>query len=189
VSRPPTHADLEVGGPADGTSALLEYLRARFTMKKKKPEPKYDFGLSKKAAAAKAARPLPKVDAEKILADLAVMRSQIPYLKDRPPRKPDPGLMDGRGEALSMEEFELMAIRDGFQAFAEDLNDTINEQYMMIMDQALEVYYTAVELSQKPEHADLIPHVENMRNAYIKEHGHPPPPRPAKKEGEGEKKE
>lgn len=153
-------------------------------MKKSKPAPKYDFGLSKKAAAAKAARPLPKVKAEEILAKLAEMRSQIPHLRDKPPRKPDPRDLDGRYDAFSMEEFELMAIADGLQAFAEDLHETLEEQHAKIMVKAMEVYYTAVELSKDPEHADLIPHVENMRAAYVKQHGHPPPPRPEQKEGE-----
>ncbi|HYI08741.1 MAG TPA: hypothetical protein VEK57_06695 [Thermoanaerobaculia bacterium] len=155
-------------------------------MKKSKPAPKYDFGLSKKAAAAKKARPLPKVDAEKILSELARMRSEIPILKDKPPRKPDPKALDGRYDALSEEEFELMAVADGLQALADDLSETLDEQNAKLMENAMEVYYTAVELIEDPEHADLIPHVEAMRAAYIKDFGHPPPPRPPKKKEEEE---
>ena len=153
-------------------------------MKKSKPSKydKFDFGVSKKAAAAKPPRPLPRVDAEKILAELADMRARIPFLKDKPPRKPDPSAMDGRDDAFSLEEFELMAVADGLRAFAEDLNESIEEQQSKLMVKAMEVYYTAVELSQQPEHADLIPHVENMRKAYVKEYGQPPPER-AKKKG------
>jgi hypothetical protein len=155
-------------------------------MKKDKPSKydKFDFGVSKKAAAAKAPRPLPRVDAQKILAELADMRSRIPYLKDKPPRKPDPSAMDGRYDALSLEEFEFMAVADGLRAFAEDLNESIAEQQAKVMVTAMTVYYTAVELSKQPEHADLIPHVEKMRNAFEKEYGEPPPPLNFKKDGE-----
>jgi hypothetical protein len=147
-------------------------------MKSKKPEPKYDFGLSKKKKAA--AIPRKKANAEEVLAKLAEMRSQIPFLKDKPPSKPKPGGMDGRFDARSAEEFELMAIADGLEAFADDLRESIEEQTAIAREQAMEVYYTAVELSQQPEHADLIPHVEAMRAAYIRDYGHPPPDRPAK---------
>jgi hypothetical protein len=155
-------------------------------MKKKKPEPKFDFGLSKK----KAAKPLPrkKVNAQEVLTKLAEMRAQVPFLKDKPPRKPQPGAMDGRFNAMSEEEFELLAIADGLQSFADDLHESIAEQQAIAMAQAMEVYYTAVELSQQPEHADLIPHVEAMRAAYIRDYGHPPPNRPAKPTGEPEEK-
>jgi hypothetical protein len=155
-------------------------------MKSRKPEPKYDFGLSKKAAAATKAR-RKQVNAQEVLAKLAEMRSQIPFLKDKPPPKPKPGAMDGRFDAGSEEEFELLAVAEGLQSLADELHETIEERQAIVMEQAMEVYYSAVELSQQPEHADLIPHVEAMRAAYTRDYGHPPPDRPAKPKPEGEK--
>jgi hypothetical protein len=39
------------------------------------------------------------------------------------------------------------------------------------VEHALDVYYTAEELALQPDHANLIPHVENMRRAYHEHYG------------------
>lgn len=42
---------------------------------------------------------------------------------------------------------------------------------------ALEIYYAAEELARDPEHAELIPHVARMREAYERDYGVPIPPK------------
>lgn len=44
-------------------------------------------------------------------------------------------------------------------------------------EQALEIYYTAEALARDAEHADLIPVVERLRQAYQHDHGRAIPPR------------
>jgi len=46
------------------------------------------------------------------------------------------------------------------------------------MAMAMKVYYAAEELAKDPEHAELIPHVEKMREAYSSFYGKPIPPKP-----------
>jgi hypothetical protein len=42
---------------------------------------------------------------------------------------------------------------------------------------ALDVYYTAEELARNPEHAELLPHVDAMRQAHEAQYGRPIPPK------------
>jgi len=120
-----------------------------------------------------------KLDAEPILRKLAEMRKSIPYLDPVPSRRPG----DGRAAALdgipleSPEDFEYAAVAEALESLADDLGATIEKKRAEMTAKALEVYYTAEELARDPEHADLIPHVERMRQAYLNDHGRPIPPR------------
>lgn len=119
-----------------------------------------------------------KLDAEPILRELAEMRKKIPFLDDNGPRQTHDGrLPDGR-QPRTAEEFEYLALADGLETFAADLSSAINRKRAEAMEAALQVYYTAEELARDPEHADLIPHVEKMRAAYLKDFGKPIPPKP-----------
>ena len=126
--------------------------------------------------------PPKKLDAEPILRKLAEMRKSIPYIDEAPPRPP---AADGRtmldGIPLETEEdFEYMAVADALQGLADDLNAVIAQKRAFLEEQALEVYYTAEELAKDPAHADLIPVVERLREAYMHDHGTLPPPRKKK---------
>ncbi len=125
--------------------------------------------------------PPKKLDAEPILRELAEMRKLIPYLDEAPPRPPVDGRTTLDGIPMETEEdFEYAAVADALQELADDLNAVIAQKRAYLEEQALEVYYTAEELAKDPEHAELIPVVEQLREAYQRDHGKPIPPRKKK---------
>jgi len=120
-----------------------------------------------------------KLNAELILRKLAEMRKSIPDLDEAPPRPAH----DGRTSALdgfpleTAEDFEYAAVAAGLQSLADDLSAVIEQKLARAEEQALEIYYSAEELARDPEHADLIPVVERLRQAYQNDYGRPIPPR------------
>ena len=91
-----------------------------------------------------------------------------------------PGPVNSRyhsGQLETAEDFEYAAVAEGLQSLADDLSAVIEQKRARLEEQALEVYYTAEELARDPEHADLIPLVERMRQAYQNDYGRPIPPR------------
>jgi hypothetical protein len=123
--------------------------------------------------------PKKKLDAAAFLAKLAELRKGIPDVGDLParPRRSE----DGRAAMFpgaTMEDFDLMAVADGLEAFADDIQAVVDQKRALAVAKALEIYYAAEELARDPAHPELIPHVENMRRAYEKEFGKPIPPKP-----------
>jgi hypothetical protein len=120
-----------------------------------------------------------KLDAEPILRKLAEMRKSIPYLEPAPSRRPG----DGRATSIdglpvvTAEDFEYAAVAEALQSLADDLGAALDRKHAELTAKALEVYYTTEELARDPQHADLIPHVERMRQAYMNDYGRPIPPR------------
>lgn len=115
-----------------------------------------------------------KIDVEGILNTLAKMRQQMPHVVDVPAQAPvetagvasfDPGDED------AMEAFELEALADALETFAGEVSRSVEAAREEAMAKALEVYYLAEELSKDPEHAHLIPHVEEMRAIYRRDFG------------------
>ena len=123
-----------------------------------------------------------KLDAAAVLQKLAEMRKSIPFLEDPVPRQTGDGrLMSSDGlQPRTEEEFEMLAIADGVESLAHDLGAALDKKRAELMAHAMEVYYTAEELSHDPEHAHLIPHVQQMREAYERDFGRPIPPKPKK---------
>lgn len=80
-------------------------------------------------------------------------------------------------EEDALEDFELQALQDGVESVLAELTASLDHARELALAQALNVYYTAEELAREPEHAALIPHVEAMRAAYIRDFGKPIPPR------------
>jgi hypothetical protein len=120
-----------------------------------------------------------KLEAEPILQKLAEMRKSIPFIDEAPPRPAEDGLtpmLDGL-PLETAEDFEYAAVAAAVQSLADDLSAVIDQKRARLKEHALEIYYTAEELSHDPEHADLIPLVERMRQAYQNDYGHPIPPR------------
>jgi hypothetical protein len=114
-----------------------------------------------------------KLDAAQILGQLAEIRRLIPFLDEKPMRP----TFDGRLQARTAEEFEYLAVAEGLESLASELSSAVERKYAEAMERALQVYYTAEELSRDPAHADLIPHVQRMREAYEHDFGRPIPPR------------
>lgn len=120
-----------------------------------------------------------KLDAEPLLRQLAEIRRAIPYLQPGPPPPVTDGRMANLDGMLTEEDFEYAALADGVESLARELEAAIDYAYELAKAKALEIYYAAEELARDPEHAELIPHVERMREAYESDYGVPIPPKPA----------
>lgn len=120
-----------------------------------------------------------KLDAAPLLRQLAEMRKSIPYLESAPRTAEDGRARTADGfQPRTAEEFEWAALADGVESLANDLRAAIERAQQQAMESALQIYYAAEELARDPEHADLIPHVEKMREAYFNSYGKPIPPKP-----------
>jgi hypothetical protein len=118
-----------------------------------------------------------KLDAQAVLRKLAEMREAMPK-PTKPSTKPRKSEVSSRAAGVnSLEDFDQLAIIDALESMASELEQAIDEKREHAIQSALEVYYNAEELAKDPAHAELIPHVENMRKAYEKDFGRPIPPR------------
>lgn len=120
-----------------------------------------------------------KLDAEPILETLARMRKSLPPFDPnvrRPSEDRRTRIADGF-EVKTAEDFEWAAVIDGIQSLADDVRTMVDQKRTQAIEAALKIYYTAEELSRDPEHADLIPLVEQMREAYQRDFGRPIPPK------------
>jgi len=118
-----------------------------------------------------------KIDVEGILNTLATVRKQVPHLADAPTRDATgaPTLLGTSEEA--MELFELQTLAGALESFAGELSDSIESAQQQAMAGALEIYYAAEKLAKDPEHAHLIPYVEQMRAVYRRDFGRDIPQR------------
>lgn len=112
----------------------------------------------------------PRFNVEQILATLAKIRAEMPLdkfprAKPRQPTESDIG-------PQSMEDFELLTVAEALESLADDARAIANGANKALLENALDVYYAAEELSHDPEHAELIAQVENMRRAYESHYGH-----------------
>src|SRR4051794_4442428 len=116
-----------------------------------------------------------KIDVESILKTLASIRGQIPQLANTPPksRVDETSSMASfvPGDEESMELFEMETLADALESFAGELTESIETAQQKAMEQALEIYYAAEKLAKDPEHAHLIPYVEQMRAIYRRDFG------------------
>jgi hypothetical protein len=112
-----------------------------------------------------------KIDVEGILNTLASIRKQIPHLPATPPRETtaDVALLSDSEEA--MELFEMETLAGALESFAGEVSAAIDDAQQKAMAQALKIYYAAEELARDPEHAHLIPYVEQMRAIYRRDFG------------------
>lgn len=83
---------------------------------------------------------------------------------------------DQREEALL--EFEILSAAEALQMLGEEIQAECDRRMEAAYRGALEIYYTAEELSRDPAHAELIPHVAAMRAAHEAQYGKPIPPKP-----------
>jgi hypothetical protein len=118
-----------------------------------------------------------KIDVEGILNTLAAVRKQVPHLANTPPCDATgaPTLLGTSEEA--MELFELETLADALETFAGEISDSIETAQQQAMAGALEIYYAAEKLAKDPEHAHLIPIVEQMRESYRRDFGREIPER------------
>ena len=116
------------------------------------------------------------LNAEHVLRTLTRIRRSIPHRGTIPPHAPQ---SDARAAttATSLTDFELQAIADAMESVLNDLTSILERAHEHAREEGLRVYYTAEELSRDPAHADLLPHVEKMREAYERSYGVPIPAR------------
>jgi len=134
--------------------------------------------------------PLPPIDAEAILRTLAEVRKAIPKVEGAPAPPPvkrtdERAFISGALDANSLREFDYQAVTEGLESVTAELSAAIDAAQQKLLDQALDVYYAAVELAGDPTHPELIPQVEAMRRAYQQSYGRPIPSR---EETEGERR-
>ncbi|MEA2491650.1 MAG: hypothetical protein QOH21_3442 [Acidobacteriota bacterium] len=111
-----------------------------------------------------------RLDTEQVLAGLAKIRATMPLHRIR--RTAHPPRATTRTDARTTEDFEMEAIADALESLADDARALAAAAIESAVEQALDVYYAAAELARQPEHANLIPHMENMRRAYHEQYGH-----------------
>jgi hypothetical protein len=116
-----------------------------------------------------------KLDVEGILNTLASFRQQVPYLSKTPAKA---AAKDTAGMAAfvpdteeAMELFEMETLAEALESFAGELTESVETAHEELLSRALEVYYTAEELAKDPEHAHLIPLLEEMRESYRSDYG------------------
>ena len=125
-----------------------------------------------------------KIDVEGILNTLSSIRQQIPKLTNASAKRSAnaaadavsmKGLLSGDEDAI--EAFELGTLAGAIESLAGDLSASIEAAEQKLMADALEVYYAAERLSKEPEHAHLIPYVEQMQAIYRRDFGREIPAR------------
>ena len=112
-----------------------------------------------------------KIDVEGILNTLAAVRKQIPYLADAPTADTAGAATLLSGDDEAMELFEMETLAEALESFAGELSDSIETAEQQAMAGAMEIYYAAEKLAKDPEHAHLIPYVEEMRAVYRRDFG------------------
>jgi len=117
-----------------------------------------------------------KLDAAEALRRLAEIRKGIPFLEESAPRRTGDGRLENCGTA---EEFEALALAEGLENLADDLSAAIEKKRAEAVQKALQIYYAAEEAARDPANAHLIPHLQQMREAYERDFGRPIPPKPA----------
>jgi len=113
-----------------------------------------------------------KIDVEGVLNTLASIRKQIPHLPATPPRREttvDESLPIDSEEAMELFEMETLAV--ALESFAEEVSAAVEDAQQKAMAEAMKIYYAAEELAKDPEHAHLIPYVEQMRAIYRRDFG------------------
>jgi hypothetical protein len=73
-----------------------------------------------------------------------------------------------------MELFEMETLADALESFAGELSDSIETAQQKAIAEALEIYYAAEKLAKEPEHAHVIPYVQQMRAIYRRHFGKEP---------------
>ena len=119
-----------------------------------------------------------KLNTAQILQELAKLREQLPpEMKRELPPKKDSMRMKLPKSGDAMADFETAALMEAIESMADGIAAGVAEKQKKLLEQALEIYYTAEELAKNPENANLIPHLEEMRRAYMNQYGKPIPPR------------
>ncbi|HEX6100118.1 MAG TPA: hypothetical protein VF432_27645 [Thermoanaerobaculia bacterium] len=77
----------------------------------------------------------------------------------------------------ALEDFELLAAADSLHILADQIHATIERRAQELYERCLAAFYVAEEMAKEPEHAHLIPQVEELRQAHLRSYGRPIPPK------------
>ena len=110
-----------------------------------------------------------QLSTEQVLAQLGRLRAAMPL--HRIPRHSRPKRTERRLDAHSVEDFDGEALAEALETMAEEVHAMVEAASRAVVEQALDIYYALEDLVRDPEHAHLLPHLENMRNAYEKDYG------------------
>ena len=114
-------------------------------------------------------------DPEDILAVLAEIRSQLPP-EAFVPRKDTPQ-RDSRLDSVSEEDFAWDAVQEGMDSLVVEIQRIGQVRRKALLEKVLDIYYGLEEASREPGNEHLLPQLENMRAAYLRDYGHPIPPK------------
>jgi len=130
---------------------------------------------------------LPPIDAEAILKTLADVRAAVKtFAGEELPPPPaneidaDERMLFAGATEVDATTFDYLAVQHALESISAEVRTAVDRANARVLAQALEVYYATEELARDPEHANLIPHVEEMRRAYEASYGVPIPPRKPK---------
>jgi hypothetical protein len=120
-----------------------------------------------------------KIDVEGILETLSTIRQQIPQLAHVAAKRPTKAPVGDTtvpasflpGECEVTEAFEMETLAEALESFAGELSASIEAAEEKAVADAMEIYYAAEKLAKEPEHAHLIPYVEEMRASYRRDFG------------------
>jgi hypothetical protein len=127
---------------------------------------------------------LPPIDVQKILDLTDQIRKAFwqahPDKKTPPPRKPAEGLGEDdlkyfgpAADEETMREFDYVTAAEALRAVSDEMHEELERQNKKLLDQAMKVYYTMVEMAKDdPKTAkELAPHIKSMREAYFRDFG------------------
>ena len=120
-----------------------------------------------------------KLDAEEILKTLAELRKSIPYIDEVAPpweATEGPSTFPDGVPVETEEDFEYAAVLDALESMAADVEATVEKLRARTIEAVLEIYYIAENLAQDPANANLLPYVQELRDAYERAFGTPIPP-------------
>lgn len=126
-----------------------------------------------------------KIDVDGILETLSAIRQQIPQLANAAAKRPAKAPVDDATALGSFrncdrevtEAFEMETLGEALESFAGELSASIEAAEEKAVADAMEIYYAAEKLAKEPEHAHLIPYVEEMRASYRRDFGEEIPER------------
>lgn len=127
---------------------------------------------------------LPPIDVQKILELTEKIRAAFwqahPDKKAPPPRKLSEGLAEDdltyfgpAADEETMREFDYVTAAEALRAVSDEMHEELQRQNKKLLDQAMRVYYTMVEMAKDdPKTAkELAPHIQSMREAYVRDFG------------------
>jgi hypothetical protein len=109
--------------------------------------------------------------AEELLALIAETRKLIPpefrRVMGKVPEPPTP-LDAPTLDATTLDDFEFNTVRETLASVIAELRLVVEAEQKQLFEKALDSYYAMEQAARDPKNAHLIPHLEEVRNAFEK---------------------